>query len=84
MEKTEQIGVAVGVLLNQSKADALNWLKDVLLSAADERKSWEDMDEARKAMTQSAEGEDLTQEAEEQPKAPSIGKRLLFQFYMLG
>lgn len=72
MEKTEQIGVAVGVLLNQSKADALNWLKDVLLTAADERKSWEDMDEARKAMTQSAEGEDLTREAEEQPKAPSI------------
>ncbi|OCL07791.1 topoisomerase 1-associated factor 1 [Glonium stellatum] len=75
MEKPEQIGVVVGVLLNQSKADGLNWLKDVLSSAADERKSWEDMDEARKAIAQPTEGQtaaDPAQEPEEPPRAPSI------------
>ncbi|KAF2813817.1 uncharacterized protein BDZ99DRAFT_459572 [Mytilinidion resinicola] len=79
MEKADQIGVAVGVLLNQAKSDALKWLKDIMSSAADERKSWEDMEEGRKAMAESeaqpsVEGEDAPAlpEDEEGPKTPPI------------
>jgi replication fork protection complex subunit Tof1/Swi1 len=88
MEKVDQIGVAVGVLLNQAKSDALKWLKDVMSSAADERKSWEDMEEARKQVAQasaqpqaqpehsSTEGEDVlvVSQEEEGPKAPAISE----------
>ncbi|KAF2280144.1 topoisomerase 1-associated factor 1 [Westerdykella ornata] len=48
MEKPEQIGVAVGVLVNQNKSDAIQWVRDVLSSALEERKAWEAMEEARK------------------------------------
>ncbi|KAF2500137.1 timeless-domain-containing protein [Lophium mytilinum] len=79
MEKADQIGVAVGVLLNQAKSDALKWLKDIMSSAADERKSWEDMEDGRKAMAESEaqpsiEGDEApaVPEDEEGPKAPPI------------
>ncbi|PVI06182.1 timeless-domain-containing protein [Periconia macrospinosa] len=60
MEKPEQIGVAVGVLVNQQKSDALHWVRDVLVSAAEERKAWEELEEARKAAAavETPEGED--------------------------
>lgn len=77
MELPEQIGVAVGVLVNQSKSDALRWVRDVLTSASEERKAWEDADEARKALAaaERPEGEDAPVEDEaESPKPPSIGK----------
>ncbi|KAH6616526.1 timeless protein-domain-containing protein [Boeremia exigua] len=48
MERPEQIAVAVGILVNQQKSDALRWVRDVLTSAIDERKSWEVADQARK------------------------------------
>jgi len=69
MEKDDQVGVAVGVLINQSKSDALHWVRDVLSAAADERQAWEDMEEARKAAN--PEGE-ISEEQAEPPKAPSI------------
>ncbi|KAJ4994094.1 Topoisomerase 1-associated factor 1 [Stagonosporopsis vannaccii] len=47
-ERPEQIGVAVGVLVNQQKSDALRWVRDVLASAIEERKAWEDAEQARK------------------------------------
>ncbi|OCK86296.1 topoisomerase 1-associated factor 1 [Lepidopterella palustris CBS 459.81] len=79
MEKLDQIGVAVSVLVNQNKADALNWLKGILTSAAEERKSWEDMDKARKAAAQPPENDvapaaaqEAAQEDYELPTAPSI------------
>ncbi|ORX97250.1 topoisomerase 1-associated factor 1 [Clohesyomyces aquaticus] len=73
MEKTDQVGVAVGVLVNQQKSDALHWLRDVLTSAVEERKAWEDMEAARKAAA-APEGEPAPEEDEqsETPKAPSI------------
>jgi len=77
MELPEQIGVAVGVLINQSKSDALRWVRDVLTSASEERKAWEDADEARKARAaaERPEGEEAPDDAEaESPKPPSIRK----------
>jgi replication fork protection complex subunit Tof1/Swi1 len=78
MEKPEQIGVAVGVLVNQQKSDALRWVRDVLSSAMEERKAWEEMEEARKttAALTVTEGETPveTTEESEPPKPPSICK----------
>ncbi|KAJ4378059.1 Topoisomerase 1-associated factor 1 [Neocucurbitaria cava] len=77
MEHPDQIGVAVGVLVNQSKSDALRWVRDVLAAAAEERKAWEDADEARKAVA-AAENPDAAESTEaaddEAPKPPSIRK----------
>ncbi|KAI9715174.1 MAG: hypothetical protein M1812_006153 [Candelaria pacifica] len=42
MGTDEQIGVAVSVLVDQNKSDALAWVKGVLASASSERQSWED------------------------------------------
>jgi replication fork protection complex subunit Tof1/Swi1 len=77
MERPEQIGVAVGVLINQSKSDALQWIRDVLTVAVDERKAWEDADEARKALAaaERPEGEETPEEHEtETSKPPPIRK----------
>ncbi|KAI9700825.1 MAG: Topoisomerase 1-associated factor 1 [Candelina mexicana] len=41
MERNEQIGVAVSVLIDQNKSDALAWIKGVLASALSERQGWE-------------------------------------------
>lgn len=49
IDKKDQVGVAVGILIDQSKSDALAWVKDVLGSAAEERKAWEDADSLRNA-----------------------------------
>ncbi|CBX91136.1 hypothetical protein LEMA_P061700.1 [Plenodomus lingam JN3] len=77
MEHSEQIGVAVGVLVNESKSDALRWIRDVLTSAIEERKAWEDADEARKllAAAELGEGDGVAENPEveaEAPKPPSI------------
>jgi replication fork protection complex subunit Tof1/Swi1 len=77
MERPEQIGVAVGVLINQSKSDALQWIREVLTVAVDERKAWEDADEARKALAaaERPEGEETPEEHEtETSKPPPIRK----------
>ncbi|KAI4656134.1 Topoisomerase 1-associated factor 1 [Alternaria ventricosa] len=76
MELPDQIGVAVGVLVNQSKSDALRWVRDVLTSAAEERKAWEEAAEAQKALVGNVE-ERPEDEAPENPdtetsKPPSI------------
>ncbi|KAJ9668108.1 Topoisomerase 1-associated factor 1 [Coniosporium apollinis] len=52
MEKKDQIGVAVSVLVNQNKSDALAWIKTVLTSAVDERQAWEAEAEARKVTSE--------------------------------
>jgi replication fork protection complex subunit Tof1/Swi1 len=82
MEKPEQVGVAVSVLVNQQKSDALRWVRDVLSSAMEERKAWEEMEEARKSTAASTliEGEALveTTEESEPPKPPSICECLSF------
>jgi replication fork protection complex subunit Tof1/Swi1 len=49
MEWDEQIGVAVGVLINQNKSDAIGWVKDVIANAKDEKQAWQEAEVARKA-----------------------------------
>jgi replication fork protection complex subunit Tof1/Swi1 len=80
MEKPEQIGVAVGVLVNQQKSDALHWVRDVLTTAEEERKAWEDADLARKELTAAEvpEGETAPVNNDaEAPAPPSIRKCML-------
>ncbi|KAI4613008.1 Topoisomerase 1-associated factor 1 [Alternaria sp. BMP 0032] len=76
MELPDQIGVAVGVLVNQSKSDALRWVRDVLTSAAEERKAWEEAAEAQKALVadveERPEGEAPENPDTETSKPPSI------------
>lgn len=78
MEPIEQIGVAVGLLLNQTKADAIGWVKDVVEKAADERMSWEMANIAGEATNKSQEqgaaqdgGQPSTSDTEAK-RAPSI------------
>jgi replication fork protection complex subunit Tof1/Swi1 len=82
IEKPDQIGVAVGVLVNQQKSDALRWLRDVLSKAAEERKAWEEMEEARKQVQASSivDGEQPPPEEQaEAPKPPTICKCILYR-----
>lgn len=77
LEHPEQIGVAVSVLVNQSKSDALRWIRDVLTSAAEERKAWEEEVEARRSLVAAENSEsDAPTEVpnSEVPKAPTISK----------
>ncbi|KAG8626273.1 hypothetical protein KVT40_005218 [Elsinoe batatas] len=46
MDHLQELGVAVGVLINQGKLDALAWVKTVITNAIDERRSWEDLNVA--------------------------------------
>lgn len=50
MDVDQQIGVVVSVLINQTKSDALAWVKEALSSASAERKAWEDEAAARLAL----------------------------------
>jgi replication fork protection complex subunit Tof1/Swi1 len=75
MEKPEQVGVAVGVLVNQQKSDALHWVRDTLISAVEEREAWEGADAARKelAATEAPESETVSEGLNtESPTPPSI------------
>ncbi|GAB7350564.1 hypothetical protein MBLNU459_g1142t1 [Dothideomycetes sp. NU459] len=75
MSKDEEIGVAVSVLVNQGKLDALAWVKTVLSSSAEERKAWEDEQEARASiasLSESREGSPRPSTDGDAPKAPSI------------
>ena len=77
MEKPDQVGVAVGVLVNQQKSDALRWVREVLASAVEERKAWEDAEQARKelAAAENPDGEAAPESADaEAPSPPSIRK----------
>lgn len=66
MEKRDQVGVAVALLTGQNKHDDLTWIKGVLASAIDERRSWEGEAIARESIEPTGEGM-------ERPESPSIG-----------
>lgn len=77
MEWEEQIGVVVGVLLDQNNFDLLQWIKTALQSAENERRSWE----SSNAALVSVENDPFADEAEgaavvEPTQAPSIRKHL--------
>ncbi|PQE22244.1 replication fork protection complex subunit Tof1 Swi1 protein [Rutstroemia sp. NJR-2017a WRK4] len=75
LEWEEQIGVAVGALLDKNEGDHIEWIKTQLSSAESERRSWE---AANAAITQSvekdpaAESEETPAPAVEPPTAPTI------------
>lgn len=50
----EQVGVAVGALLDDNKGDAVDWLKDQLTKAVSERKAWEAETAARRVLEEEA------------------------------
>ncbi|KAK4495593.1 hypothetical protein PRZ48_012861 [Zasmidium cellare] len=64
----QRVGVAVSIMIEQAKSDALAWVKKQLSNAADERKAWEDEQSARAGMMD--ETEDGA--APEPVSAPSI------------
>ncbi|KAI9794324.1 MAG: Topoisomerase 1-associated factor 1 [Candelina submexicana] len=82
MERNEQIGVAVSVLIDQNKSDALAWIKGVLASALSERQSWEREATAvaarlaESSIDQSVQNATIDQDGGEpsNSKAPSIQK----------
>ncbi|KAL1311279.1 hypothetical protein AAFC00_001465 [Neodothiora populina] len=69
MTKEEEIGVAVGVLVNQGKLDDIAWIKKVLGDAADERAAWEDQHAAQMSIEDHAGPEDRT--ATDEPQEDS-------------
>ncbi|KAF3032205.1 Topoisomerase 1-associated factor 1 [Didymella heteroderae] len=73
MEKPDQVGVAVGVLVNQQKSDALHWVREVLASAVEERKAWEVAEQARKglAAAQKPDGDAASESADAEAPSPS-------------
>lgn len=68
VSEEQRVGVAVSVMIEQAKSDALEWVKKQLSNAVDERQSWEDEQSARSGMM------DETEEgaAPEPVSAPSI------------
>lgn len=70
LELEQQIGVVVGILINQGKVDVLAWIKKVLSDAATERQSWLDAQDAQKSLEQDWLGRQQQSEAD-QP-LPSI------------
>ncbi|KAI4207594.1 MAG: hypothetical protein LQ348_000539 [Seirophora lacunosa] len=66
MTREEQIGVAVAVLYEQQH-DAVDWVMKVVSTAASERQSWE-----AASATSRAENDSITENDEQEPKAPSI------------
>ncbi|EON65369.1 hypothetical protein W97_04607 [Coniosporium apollinis CBS 100218] len=77
MERKDQIGVAVSVLVNQNKSDALAWIKNILTSAVDERQAWEAEAEARKATSSALEPPNAPESPTEQAAAPNPPSILL-------
>jgi len=51
MDHEQKIGVAVGLLVDKGKLDVLTWVKNVLSKGIEERKSWEDLNEATSNLT---------------------------------
>lgn len=72
VEIDQQIGIAVSILLNQGKADAVEWIKQVLSSAVSERDSWEKERQTRRS-TDQENGETDVATQESSSELPSIG-----------
>ncbi|KAA8572402.1 hypothetical protein MFRU_003g03720 [Monilinia fructicola] len=74
LEWEEQIGVAVGALLDRNEADHIEWVKSQLSSAESERRSWEAANLALQSVEKDpfAEEEEIPTAEVEPPKAPTI------------
>ena len=77
VDEEKRVGVAVSILLNQGKQDAVEWIKAQLKNASEERQAWDDSQAAlAEVQRMSGAGEDAgeTQDAENAPaaSAPTI------------
>lgn len=70
LTRDEQIGVAVAVL-HENKIDAIDWVANILLSAANERQSWET--EASARQLENANSQEVVKETAASSKPTSIG-----------
>lgn len=64
MERADQIGVAVSVLINKGKSFVLAGVKDFLLSSATERAAWQDADAAHQMLRDYTNSEAVQQSIE--------------------
>lgn len=75
---SEKIAVAIAILLKENKNHDLAWIKGVVESALEERKAWEQAEEARVILEQSATDgtieKDLNPQSESTKAPPSICK----------
>ncbi|KAF8473455.1 timeless protein-domain-containing protein [Kalaharituber pfeilii] len=65
---SEQVGVAVSVLINENKDDTIDWVKKVLNSAINERQAWESETTARRMEEVTLEGEEAPVDALKPPE----------------
>ena len=72
MTTDERIGVAVSVLVQNSKAEHVDWVASTMTTAANERRSWESEAEARRVQAGKAEGESVHEAGKQVP--PSISE----------
>ncbi|KAF2488000.1 timeless protein-domain-containing protein [Neohortaea acidophila] len=68
----ERVGVVVSVMLELGKGDELQWVKQELKRAVEERQAWEDAQEAQDQMAQDAGTDDAAAAAGSKPLAPTI------------
>ena len=75
MTREEQLGVAVAVL-HDTKLDAIDWVKDLLTFAVNERRSWE-VESSARSLLETAENEHSNEATlESRPKPASISESL--------
>lgn len=65
----QKVGVAVGVMLENNKADNVSWVREEVKRAAEERQAWEESEAARKQLL---EGDVDAADAQPSETAPSI------------
>jgi len=94
---SEQVGVAVSILLNENKDDSVDWLKRVVARAVDERQAWESEQTARRMEEVTLEGGikiqpappksdpiAVTPDTEERKKMMSKDSKLMLLLRILG
>lgn len=64
----QKVGVAVGVMLENNKADNVSWVKSEVKRAAEEREAWEQSEEARRQQ----QGNDIDEDIQPSSTAPGI------------
>jgi replication fork protection complex subunit Tof1/Swi1 len=58
--KDQKVGVAVGVMLENNKADSVNWIREEVKRAANEREAWEQGEEARRQQQANDDGDEIS------------------------
>lgn len=71
-ERDEQIGIAVSVLIDKQQTEHLQWLKDQLTSALNERQAWENVDKAMAHTTEGAADGEAGEDSTNKPAPPHI------------